>query len=123
LKSIFRTIGKREIVWIFQNDLFRNKDRDGDGSVEKSEFDEARKTNKNLNQTLIDILEKKFQQDANNKITYERMYFIIVKPRFISVVLEFVEDVNEYYNNRNWNWGHIIINSKRTLLLLAFNKK
>lgn len=50
------------------------EDTSGDGSVEKAEFEAARKNNQDLNENLIKIFEKQFQQDASSKITYERMF-------------------------------------------------
>ncbi|CAF0722245.1 unnamed protein product [Adineta steineri] len=65
--------------------IFRTIDTSGDGFVEKDEFEQVKSKNKSLNQTLVTIFEKKFQQDASSKVTYE----------------QFVEGVNEYYNNLN----------------------
>lgn len=46
-------------------------DTSGDGSVEKSEFEQARTKDSSLNSTVIQIFEQKFQQDSATKITYE----------------------------------------------------
>ena len=59
--------------------FFLNLDTDGDGSIEKNEFEQVKTKNQNLNQNVIKILENKFQEDANTKITYERMYFTSLK--------------------------------------------
>jgi len=67
--------------------IFRTIDTSGDGFVEKDEFEQVKNNNQNLNENLINIFNKKFQQDANDKVTYE----------------QFVEGVNEYYSSRNWN--------------------
>jgi Ca2+-binding EF-hand superfamily protein len=79
LKSLFSTIGMRKRKYSFLQTYFiissfKSIDTDGDGSIEKTEFEQAKTTNQNLNQNLIQILENKFQEDANTKITYERMY-------------------------------------------------
>jgi Ca2+-binding EF-hand superfamily protein len=53
-------------------------DLNGDGYVDKQEFEQVMKDKgKELNQDQIDIFNKKFQQDENAKVTYERMYFIL----------------------------------------------
>ena len=54
--------------------LVELEDTNGDGSVEKSEFEQAKANNKDLNQSLVKILEQSFQADANDKITYDRLY-------------------------------------------------
>lgn len=71
LRSIFRTIGKRFLkMRLIRRSLFACVDTSGDGSVEKSEFEQAKK-NPNLNKTLVEIFENKFQQDSTTKLTYE----------------------------------------------------
>ena len=51
-------------------------DVSGDGTVDKQEFDEVMKEKGNeLNQDQINIFTKIFEQDANSKVTYERMLF------------------------------------------------
>ncbi|CAF0731690.1 unnamed protein product [Rotaria sordida] len=67
--------------------IFRTIDTSGDGVVEKDEFEQVKKTKTNLNQNLINIFEKKFQNNETNEITYE----------------QFVEGANEYYNSLNKN--------------------
>ncbi len=50
------------------------KDLNSDGVVDKQEFDQVMKEKgKELNQDQIDIFNKKFQQDENSKVTYERL--------------------------------------------------
>jgi Ca2+-binding EF-hand superfamily protein len=52
------------------------KDLNSDGVVDKQEFDQVMKEKgKELNQDQIDIFNKKFQQDENSKVTYERLQF------------------------------------------------
>ncbi|CAF1089141.1 unnamed protein product [Adineta ricciae] len=63
--------------------IFRTIDTSGDGFVEKDEFEQVKKTNQQLNKTLVSIFDKKFQQDSSSKVTYE----------------QFVEGVNEYYTS------------------------
>ena len=50
------------------------EDTNGDGSVEKSEFEQAKTNNKDLSPGLIKILEETFQANVNDKVTYERLY-------------------------------------------------
>jgi Ca2+-binding EF-hand superfamily protein len=47
-------------------------DNNDDGSIEKGEFEQAKASGQNLNKTLIDILDKKFQGNAATQVTYER---------------------------------------------------
>ncbi|CAF3438144.1 unnamed protein product [Rotaria sp. Silwood1] len=55
-------------------DLFNTFDLSGDGCVDKQEFQQVMKEKgKELNQDQIEIFNKKFQQDENCKVTYERM--------------------------------------------------
>jgi hypothetical protein len=46
--------------------------------VEKSELEQAKTNNKELNPSLIQILEQSFQADANEKITYDRLYSLLL---------------------------------------------
>ena len=57
--------------------MFVDVDTSGDGAVEKSEFEQARTKNPNLNATLVQIFEKKFQQDSATKLTYEGTFFLL----------------------------------------------
>ena len=73
-------------------------DNNDDGSIEKDEFEKAKASGQNLNETLVKILDKTFQGDAVTRVTYERKCLrhcgAFLMPPF---VLEFVDDVNAYY--------------------------
>ncbi len=69
--------------------MYKNKDKNGDGSVEKDEFEQVKQNKKDLNQNLVNIFEKKFQQGASSKVTYERMFFAILKIIVISILWSF----------------------------------
>ena len=57
--------------------------------MEQSEFEDTRNKNKDLNQNLINIFEKIFQQDANSKVTYDRMYLNIPSMRFRNIDFDY----------------------------------
>jgi Ca2+-binding EF-hand superfamily protein len=57
----------------------KTKDLSGDGTVDKQEFDQVMKEKGDeLNQDQINIFNKIFQQDENSKVTYERMYSLVL---------------------------------------------
>ncbi|UJR37950.1 hypothetical protein I4U23_030635 [Adineta vaga] len=69
-------------------DLFNTFDVSGDGCVDKQEFEQVMKEKgKELNQDQINIFNKKFQEDANCKVTYE----------------QFVDSATEVYKNLKFN--------------------
>ncbi len=75
LRDLYNTFGKREKkqidLFLFKKNM---KDLSSDGVVDKQEFDQVMKEKgKELNQDQIDIFNKKFQQDENSKVTYERL--------------------------------------------------
>ncbi len=54
--------------------VIKIKDFDGDGTVDKQEFDQIMKEKgEELNQDQIGIFNKIFEKDENSKVTYERM--------------------------------------------------
>ena len=83
--------------------LLTFEDTNGDGSVEKSEFEQAKTNNKELNPSLIKILEQSFGADANEKITYERLYFLLsCDPVVVDCewsISEFVAAVKKHYQS------------------------
>jgi Ca2+-binding EF-hand superfamily protein len=50
-------------------------DQNGDGTIEKHEFEQARANNQDLNQSLINILQDIFEKNASSQVNFERAYF------------------------------------------------